>query len=379
MKNIFLRKPEIPPSKPSRSHRPTDAYNVWIPPEASRVPTPGPSARASSNAGPSHAQESYRGTGRTLPRPEPPSSNSYKYAGGQTTKTGFSYSNHAPQPVPVQPIPIQPYGQYYLSNPPTSSLERPESRNGYTTYVPTHFQYPHFPGVPVPQPTQSEYRRAKEEKRRARESSARPSPKKHREKEATTSSSRAPHLATSTSSIRLTPDELEPRHRKRDAGEVRTRKDSRTKEEDQIRDPAKKREKESRRKSKVDGRMDEGESSDGSVQRPLTAGHHLRHTDGKKLQPSDPAARPRAAKPPADNYSAPQLSNTIPVQLPAPSQRPNQTAPAPESDTERGGTLVSNPELRNGPSHSACRRVAGEVSSEPLVSQAGPSKHQRKA
>ncbi|KAJ7470698.1 hypothetical protein FB451DRAFT_1368486 [Mycena latifolia] len=342
-------------SRPNSNAPANDAYKVWLPPpDASRAAAPAPNTWIHASG-----QSSARPSGRSSSRARPdassvPTSSTYKYATVPPNSTGFYY----PNPVQAQPFPPQ----YY----PPGSLDRPDSRLGYVPYPYPNPQYPQsFATAPAPSQATTSNRR--EDKTRnagdGRGSSTAPagrpsSSRKHSEKD---DGGRAAPRPSSSSTRENKKEEAEvkkPKHRTREASETRKRRDS------QVGDSyaEKYRDKSSRKESRRDGksgqnaRVEEGESSDSSIQRPpSSAGHRRRQlkeghslfTMNKPQQepiPFPAGSRPGLPMQPTAASSSsgkhtPQIPR-MPVYLPTNNTRPLRPGEGQpglsESDTDHG-------------------------------------------
>lgn len=352
MKNFFQRRQD---TRPSPNAPVSDAYKVWLPPDASRAATPIGSGTNAWNQ--ISGQNSARPRGNThrsssraradtssVPTSSVPTSSTYKYATVPPNNAGFYYPNQHAQAQPPQ---------YY-------PLDRPDSRLGYVPYP-----YPNpqpFTAASVPfQTTTSSRREDKVTDGRgsstvaaSRPSSSRKhgeSSRKHGEEKDRGRTTSRP----SSSSIRehKRDEEVEmkkTRHRTRESSDTQKKRDS------QLGDShtEKYRDKSSRKESRRDGksgpstRVEEGDSSDSSFQRP-SAGHRRRQLReglfmmNKPQQEAVPfPAVPKAGlpvQPTAASSSSgkhtPQIPR-MPVYLPTTqSRRPDEAQPGlSESDTD---------------------------------------------
>ncbi|KAJ7774757.1 hypothetical protein B0H16DRAFT_71541 [Mycena metata] len=365
MKSFFQRRPD-PQPPPPRSYTPAnnDPYKVWLPPpNASRGATAGPStwipaaaqANATRNGGEPPRSSSRAGR---VDASAQATSSAYKYA-TLPNNTSFYYQ---PQPAPPQPFP----SQYYPQRPPPGGFDRPDSRAGYVPYPYPNPQYPQSSGGPPP----SQPAVWKDKPRNTGDSrpvpvpapaSARPSSsRKHSERD-------APRKQPSSSSIREQKLEAEvkrPKHRTREPSETRKKRES------HVEDPytEKQRERSSRKeprrdaRSRPDIRVEEGDSSDSSIRRPLSAAGHKREGRPPSMPQQDGTPFPRTGfpgQPTAASSSSgkqtPQISR-MPVYLPAShgrAQRQDDQPGQSESDTDHGtlnrgrnflrGTAVKQP------------------------------------
>ncbi|KAJ7685120.1 hypothetical protein DFH06DRAFT_30441 [Mycena polygramma] len=335
MKNFFQRKPDPQPNP--RSNNPAnnpanEPYRIWLPPPNASDSAPAPAAWV-----PTTAQSSARRVGEThrsssrVPRADAtsmPTSSTYKYA---------TLPNHGlyAQPVPVQAFP----SQYY----PRPSPDRPDSRVGYAY----PYQNPQHPQTSTaPPPSQPERREDKTRNTVAGRPAQEPTAgrRKHSDRDGRTL--RKP----SSSSLREDVEEKKKtKHKQRDPSETRKRRDS------QLDDPyAEKRHDKSSRKESRRTRVEEGDSSDSSAQRPSSSGHR-RRAEERKSSPmvnnpqQGPAPFPTSSRTrlPMQSTSASSSSGKhtpqnprMPVYLPAShgrSQRPDEgQLGLSESDTDHG-------------------------------------------
>ncbi|KAJ7905425.1 hypothetical protein B0H14DRAFT_2660231 [Mycena olivaceomarginata] len=357
MKSFFQRKQDSQPNP--RSHTPAnEPHKRWFPPQdRSRSAAPAPAAWAPA---PAHAGARKGGEKRSASRADAsavPTSSAYKYA-TLPNSTGFYYSNNpAPlaQPVPVQPYPSQ---QYYPPPAPRAPPpERPDSRLGYAPYPYPNPQYPQaFAAPPPAQPAAASSKKREENARNtnSRGPSTVPAAEASRGRSSRPDDANRVPRKPSSSSIREQQREdaevKKPKHRPREPSETRKRRDSK------VGDPyaEKRRDKSSRKESRRDGRADEGDSSDSSVQRPSLFGARRRSDEGKSSMPENPqqGTTPFLApsrtgwpvQPTAPSSSSgkhtPQIPPRMPVYLPANhgrSQRVGEDQPGQSgSDTDHG-------------------------------------------
>ncbi|KAJ7156040.1 hypothetical protein C8R43DRAFT_421192 [Mycena crocata] len=284
MKNFFQRKQDNQP-KPTRSNTP-GAYKVWLPPPdaASRTAAAGPSTwiPTSGQSTARKGDETHRSSSRA-PRADVPT---YNY-GTVPNVTGF-YSNNPSQSVPVQPFPA-----HYYPSPvprPPGGLERPDSRLGY---VPYPYQPQSFAAAPVPSQPPTLRKREAKTRNAVDGHVAPPAPAAGRPSSSRRQSEkdevRAPRQP-SPSIREYKREDVEvkkSKHRTREPSETRKRRDSQAGDlYEKYRDKSSR--KESRRdgKSRTDPRVEEGDSSDSSIQRPSSStGHRRRRTteEGKPV------------------------------------------------------------------------------------------------
>ncbi|KAJ7709970.1 hypothetical protein B0H17DRAFT_248336 [Mycena rosella] len=348
MKNFFQR-------TRSNSNAPAnDAYRVWLPPaDASRPAPPGPNQwiHASGQDSVRPRGEAPRSSSRArADASSVPTSSTYKYATVPPNSTGFYYPNNPGQPQSFPP-PFPP--QYY---PP----DRPDSRLGYVPYPYPNPQYPQSFTAAPPSAQPATSSRREDKKRNAgdgRRSSPVPAPapaaerppssRKHSEKD-----DRARRPSSSSLREQKREEEAEvkkPKTKTRETSETRKRRDSQVGDSyaEKYRDQSSR--KESRRDSKFrqNPRVEEGDSSDSSAQRPSSAaGYRRQLREGMRNRAQQepipfPAGsrvglplQPTAASSSSGKHT-PQ-NPRMPVYLPTNQRRDEGQPGLSESDTDHG-------------------------------------------